>query len=206
MRPRSVNLVVLGAVIAVALVGSAATSPRTEALARCGVERWSVKTLSDPAASQVSFAHRATTVDFLRSRADPHARPSTPRLSGVERTTYRVSAQLVEFKREADQDIHLVIASPRSRLRTMIVEFPNPSVCAGAAGSAKRAAMLSARRSVIAACGLPPTSSFAPLRGSAAITGVGFFDVRHPRPQRGVAPNQIELHPVLAFRSLSCRE
>jgi hypothetical protein len=85
------------------------------------------------------------------------------------------------------------------------VEFPNPSLRAGAATSTKRAAMLSARRTVIAACGPPPASFFAHLQGSATITGVGFFDVRHPRPQRGVAPNQIELHPVLAFRATSCR-
>jgi hypothetical protein len=63
--------------------------------------------------------------------------------------------------------------------------------------------MLGARRSIIAACGVPPSSFFARLHGSASITGVGFFGVRHPRPQRGVAPNQIELHPVLAFRSPS---
>jgi hypothetical protein len=174
-------------------------------LARCGVERWPVKTLSDPAAGTVHFAPRTSTVDALRRLLDPHARPTTPRLPVVERTTYRVSAQLVEFKREADEDIHLVIASQRSRLRTMIVEFPNPSLRAGAATSTKRAAMLSARRTVIAACGPPPASFFAHLQGSATITGVGFFDVRHPRPQRGVAPNQIELHPVLAFRATSCR-
>ena len=39
--------------------------------------------------------------------------------------------------------------------------------------------------------------------GTATITGVGFFDFQHGR--RGVAPNAIELHPVLGFSSANCR-
>lgn len=35
---------------------------------------------------------------------------------------------------------------------------------------------------------------------SARVTGVAFFDFDHG--QTGVAPNAIELHPVLAFRCL----
>jgi hypothetical protein len=35
----------------------------------------------------------------------------------------------------------------------------------------------------------------------AVITGVAFFDFQHR--QTGVAPNAIELHPILAFRCLA---
>jgi hypothetical protein len=35
----------------------------------------------------------------------------------------------------------------------------------------------------------------------AQVTGVAFFDFKHG--QTGVAPNAIELHPILAFRCLS---
>jgi hypothetical protein len=35
----------------------------------------------------------------------------------------------------------------------------------------------------------------------AAVVGVAFFDFNHG--QTGVAPNAIELHPVLSFRCLS---
>jgi len=46
---------------------------------------------------------------------------------------------------------------------------------------------------------VPPTCS---QRGSwASVTGVAFFDYDHG--QTGVAPNAIELHPVLRFRCLS---
>jgi hypothetical protein len=52
------------------------------------------------------------------------------------------------------------------------------------------------------ACGFPSSSSFDPLRGTATITGVGFFDFIHG--QTGVAPNGIELHPVLSFTKARC--
>jgi hypothetical protein len=40
------------------------------------------------------------------------------------------------------------------------------------------------------------------LSGTATETGVGFFDI--PHGQTGVAPNAIELHPVLKFSAASC--
>jgi hypothetical protein len=49
---------------------------------------------------------------------------------------------------------------------------------------------------------MPSASSFSFLRGSATITGVGFFDLLHG--QTGVAPNGIELHPVLGFSRARC--
>ena len=52
------------------------------------------------------------------------------------------------------------------------------------------------------ACGVPNTSEFLDLRGTATITGVGFFDFDHG--QAGVAPNAIELHPVLGFGRVRC--
>jgi hypothetical protein len=58
--------------------------------------------------------------------------------------------------------------------------------------------MQAARLAFIRACGLPPSSDFKRLRGTATITGVGFFDYQHG--QTGVAPNAIELHPVLGFK------
>jgi hypothetical protein len=39
------------------------------------------------------------------------------------------------------------------------------------------------------------------LCSKARVTGIAFFDFKHA--QTGVAPNAIELHPVLAFRCLT---
>jgi hypothetical protein len=45
--------------------------------------------------------------------------------------------------------------------------------------------------------GQPSATRFTQLSRMATITGVAFFDSVHG--QRGVAPNGIELHPVLSF-------
>jgi hypothetical protein len=74
---------------------------------RCGVERWAIKTLTDPAAGQVRATPRNTTVLALTQRDVPVVKDATPRLAGVETTTFRVRARLVGYKREEDSDIHL---------------------------------------------------------------------------------------------------
>jgi hypothetical protein len=110
--------------------------------------------------------------------------------------------RLLAIKLEADSDIHLVIADPTAG-GTMIAESPAPACTHGAAPAARRM-MARARASIIRACGIPPSRFFRLLGGAATISGVGFFDFQHG--QRGVAPNAIELHPVLDFHAVSCRE
>jgi hypothetical protein len=73
---------------------------------------------------------------------------------GVETTTYRVRAVLVEMKIEEDGDVHLVIAQPGATKLTMIVEFPTYACTRGAVASA-RTAMRSARTALVKACGTP---------------------------------------------------
>jgi hypothetical protein len=82
----------------------------------------------------------------------------------------------------------------------MIIEFPDVT-CNGARTSPKRAAMRHARTQFENLCGSVSTS-FVDLRGRVRVTGVGFWDEIHG--QTGVAPNGIELHPVLALRG-TCR-
>ena len=70
--------------------------------------------------------------------------------------------------------------------------------------ASKKSKMASARSSLIAACGQPSSSHFTDLTGKATITGVGFFDI--PHGQTGVAPNAIELHPVLKLSAANCSQ
>jgi len=167
-----------------------------------GHERWTVKTLQDRAAREVSFRVRKTSVGVLRGVRDPHKGRDDPRTGRVERRTYSVQARLVSFGIEHDSDVHLVIADPRNRQETMIVEFPS-SGCTTRASSPARQKMKLARTALVAACGRPG-NRFTRLGGTATVTGVGFYDVKHG--QTGVAPNGIELHPVTGFRlrSPSC--
>ena len=74
----------------------------------------------------------------------------------------------------------------------MIVEAPNAPTCTPNATAYRKRQMIAARKAVLKAgdgC------------ARAQITGVAFFDFLHG--QTGVAPNGIELHPVLGFACLS---
>ena len=175
-----------------------ATAPASKQVG-CGVERWAVKTLADPAGRKLGLTPRAATIRGLRKKEAP-AYLGLRRGRGVERTTFRVRAKLVEMKLENDSDIHLVVADPMRTGATIIAELPSPSCTAGATSSA-RLKVRRARNAFVAACG-SPTGSFKKLNGTATITGVGFFDQIHG--QTGVAPNGIELHPVVGF-SGTCR-
>jgi hypothetical protein len=200
-----------GLLVTVALLAAAtgiASSGRFSSVASakpasCGLWRWPVKTLSDPLASRVDYTPLTRKVTYLRSLQPPGDvftwGPYKSRTRGIERRTYRLRVQLVEASRESDRDIHLVVASRVDRSKTMIVEFPD-TACSGAARSAHRAEMKSAWDRLLADCG-SIGSGYVKLRGTATITGVGFWDDVHGQP--GVAPNGIELHPVLGY-SGSC--
>jgi hypothetical protein len=160
----------------------------------CGIERWSVKTLADPAGRRLTLTPRLATVRALRRKQVP-GYLGLRRHVGVERTTFRLRAKLIEMKLETDSDIHLVIADATRTGATMIAELPSSSCTAGATPKA-RLEMRNARKAFVASCGAP-TGSFRRLSGTATVTGVGFFDQIHG--QTGVAPNGIELHPVVGF-------
>jgi len=84
----------------------------------------------------------------------------------------------------------------------MIVEFPLAPACTANATSGAKLRMKNARDAFGAACGVPGVSSFTKLKVRATIRGIGFFDFFHN--QTGVAPNEIELHPVLRFMDATC--
>jgi hypothetical protein len=160
----------------------------------CGVERHEVKDLLD---GFVPGAARDSSVAELR------ALPVPPDAEGErtppERVVYRIQALALADKIEADSDVHLALADPTDAGATMIAEFPAASCLAQ---STEAPELESARVDLVAALGVPSTGSsyheLSPPR-CVTLTGVAFFDRIHG--QRGVAPNGIELHPVLAFQA-----
>jgi hypothetical protein len=184
MGPRVRVVAALALVAVVALVASWASrpSPTSAATGRvaCGVERWTVKTLGDRPSL---LRARNTTVAFLTSRPAPSWLPLT-RLP-FERRVYRVTAAVTLVRPEDDGDFHLVLQDASGR--TMIAESPQAS-CGRSATAARQKQMENAR-------------SHARVCARASVTGVAFFDFRHG--QTGVAPNGIELHPILKFRCLT---
>ena len=158
-------------------VGSSST-PSSSGGGACGIERWTVKTLQD---RPNLLPAQPTSVHFLVTRPAPHSLP-TSRLS-FERHVYTVIAAVTLVRAEADSDLHLVLQASGDH---MIAEAPSPS-CDSHATAQLRQEMTTARAQVR-------------LCSRARVTGVAFFDYDHG--QTGVAPNAIELHPILAFRCL----
>jgi hypothetical protein len=178
--------VLLSLFIAFNLIASSSTS----LFAQCGVERWSVKTGTDPDAGLVNLnASTNTTIANLASLPAPSPIPANNRVQPTETTVWVVNATLTKYKLESDSDYHLVIDDGAGH--TMIAEVPIPS-CVGS-GSPFAGGISTARAEVDAR--LSVTTSFQTASIPVQVKGVGFFDFAHG--QTGAAPNQIELHPVL---------
>jgi hypothetical protein len=175
---------ILGA-IALLLSGSAAFA--------CGTERWPVKTGTDRDAGSVANFPKPTTIAQLRLIVPP-AHPDirrNARFAPTELTNFQVTGILTLIKQETDQDYHLVIADPANPRVTMIVEAPDPRC---ASGSHFLDNIVFVRHVLDQKFGqivrLQPNVPV-------TVTGVAFFDTLHG--QEGVAPNGIELHPILVI-------
>jgi len=176
----------------------AAPSPRVASMARhvtaCGVERWSVKTGTDPDARLVDLRTAVpTNIIHLRALPAPAQPPLNRRVRPVETTVWSLDARLVRYKQEDDSDYHLVLSDAGGR--TMIAEIPAPE-CVGA--SSPFLPDIRMVRAAFTAAFHPTTASFQRVAVAVHVTGVGFFDFKHG--QSGVAPNAIELHPILSIR------
>jgi hypothetical protein len=164
----------------------------------CGVERWSIKTGTDSGARSIDTS-RSTSVSIatMRGWAAPQPAPPSSRVAPAETTQWIVQATLTKYKMEGDEDIHLVLQD--SAGRTIIAEIPSPS-CVGAS-SPFHAAVQHALAQFNAR--LTASSSFQTANLPVRIKGIGMFDFLHG--QTGVAPNGIELHPVLDIAFTSAR-
>jgi hypothetical protein len=162
----------------------------TSLFAQCGVERWSVKTGTDADVGLVNLnSSTNTTIAALRAPAAPNPIPANNRVSPWETTEWVLNATLTLYKLESDSDYHLVLQDAGGL--TMIVEIPSPT-CVGA-GSPFLPGITNARNEFNAK--FTATTSFQTANIPVQIKGVGMFDFLHG--QTGVAPNGIELHPVL---------
>jgi hypothetical protein len=153
----------------------------------CGVERWDVKSGTDAAAQNVNLdVVQPTTVaamDALRAPSAP-----TARVQPTETTEFQIKATMSGFKQEGDSDYHIVITDGR---KTLIVEIPSPNCVATL--SPFRSQIVQARAEFDARFTASP--QFQNVSIPVTVTGIGFFDRIHG--QTGVAPNGVELHPVL---------
>jgi hypothetical protein len=162
-------------------------------LAQCGVERWSIKTGTDPDAQGVNLnSPTPTAISSLAAIATPAILPDNTRISPTETTVWVLNATLREYVRAYDSDYHMVLTDDTGH--TMIAEIPSPN-CVGP-GSPFAAGIAHARAQFDAV--LTPTTSFQTANIPVQITGIGFFD--YLEGQQGVAPNGVELHPVIDIK------
>jgi hypothetical protein len=187
VRLAAATVIATALAIAVAIPSHVRAAPTR----MCGVELWALKTLSDPQRGLVNLHPRNTTVAAINALPMPHPTPSA-RNTAFERRTYRVSAQIVQFKLEDDSDIHLILFSQG---RYMIAEMP-AAACLSRTTRDRRA-IVAAPSGFVRRCGAP-TADWQPLGAVAVVSGVGFWDFPHGKT--GAARNYSELHPVTALR------
>jgi len=166
-------------------------------------ERWGTKTGVDPDASKIDIAHPKTiTVAELVALPRPdglpeRGGPGSDRFGPIEHTAYTIDTKVLRYKleEEDDQDFHIVITDWNNPGPTMIVEIPDPR--AVDPSSPWRDAIAQAREDFDSQ--FHPTNRFTRHSAHLKVTGIGFFDFIHG--QSGVAPNGIELHPVIRVES-----
>jgi hypothetical protein len=167
-------------VLAMGLAASVAAHTTRLERSLCGVERWKVKTLQDRPSL---LAVQTTTIARVIGEPKPSPLPGTR--APFERHQFRITAQVTKVISEDDGDKHLVLRDPAGN--TMIAEAPTSDCNSGA--TAYRRNQMAEARAAVKVC------------TKAEITGVAFFDFFHN--QTGVAPNEIELHPILTFKCLT---
>lgn len=180
-RPVALALLAGVAAVPLALAGRSTAPSRAShygLVKSCGVERWTVKTLQD---RPILIPRKRTTVAFLVSLPRPYSFPDWR--MPFERHVFQVTGRVTLVRPEDDQDLHIVLLAGRKH---MIAESPAWS-CTRKAKLYRRRQMARARQAVR-------------ICRRARVTGVAFFDFKHG--QTGVAPNAIELHPILGFTCL----
>jgi hypothetical protein len=170
---------------------------------RAPVFRWKVRTGSDPDASLVKETPVRTTVEHLAAEPRP-ADMNSPievysdyqdrRAEGAERTIYEVEAVIVACKLQTSGSYHLDLQGTTGK--TMIANCVDPRFVDPSSRWTKEIAAV--RKEVETKLNPGPTYT----RGSrrVRISGIGFFN--QVRGQSGVAPNGIELTPVLSIEWL----
>jgi hypothetical protein len=162
------------------------------AFAQCGQERWPVKVGTDVDASAVltlcpRFPPQSRTFTVF-PHPDPF--PRTAASLQPKRRSTRLPPRWWNSCGRTTRITTLVLSDESGR--TVIAEIPAPTCTAGSrfeTDIAVARATFDAR--------YHPTASFQRAMVPIEIRGVGFLDFRHG--QHGVAPNAIELHPVLGI-------
>src|SRR5437588_12011223 len=145
-RSLSLALVATGCALFLGTCGGSSHSiPTAPSTLSCGVERWPVKTLSDPDATGVDLtAPTNTTISDLNGFTAHCSGLPDGRSYPEEFRTYEVSGVVQLTRNEDDHDVHIALPDPGNSSQTIVVEVADPS-CPGAVQSAYFATLKQAR-------------------------------------------------------------
>jgi hypothetical protein len=153
-----------------------------------GTERWGQKVLIDTATRSINWTPDTITVSHFDTLTTYPPNSYAPRTAPIEFRTFSIVCHVIQQRIETDSDFHLIMYDGAS---TGIAEIPDP-VCAQAATSKWVNNYLEARNFANKYIGTG--TNYNVNIGKVIITGVAFVDP--PHGQTGVAPNNLELHPV----------
>lgn len=166
---------------------------------QCGVERWAIKTLMDADTILIDFKNvQPSTVHEQISIMKEHTERNRRRSS--ETIVYSLPCAIVGFKREDDNDVHVIIEDTATE-ETMVAELISAK-CLDSTKTGRYFLFQELENWFIRNIG-HPTSRFTFLTNHihVTITGVGFFDFCHG--QKGMAENCREIHPVLSIKFIT---
>lgn len=162
-----------------------------------GKERWDVKTVQDKESEKIRWTPIASNIKTLRALTQVYpAKFDKSKRYGFEFNTYQIDCKIVKYLSEDDGDYHLVLVDPTDSTKTIIGEIPNPT-CERVAKS-KYAGSFSYSRKTFESYEISKNKV---ADGVYRVVGVCFFDKIHG--QTGVAPNGIELHPIMDIERIS---
>jgi hypothetical protein len=161
----------------------------------CGVERWSVKTLSDSDTTRIDFKKIIPSTVHEQVNLSPPNKKTT-RLEN-ETIIYSIACFIVGYKKESnDKDIHIIIEDIETD-ETMVAEIPSHE-CFEIQKTSRYELFKQLEEWFIKNIGQPKSNfTFLEKHIPVTITGVGFFDLHHG--QIGLAGNGREIHPVLSI-------
>ena len=160
----------------------------------CGTERWDVKTLSDKESAGIKWSAVNTSVKAMSQLIQPFPvkdKKFDKKIRfGYEFNVYELKCRIREFRKEDDGDYHLVLVDINDTTCTIVGEIINPD-CPEISNSKYLGAFKNTREE-FELFKLPKNQV---MDGIYTVTGVCFFDFKHN--QLGVAPNGVEIHPIM---------
>lgn len=161
----------------------------------CGKERWDVKNLSDKEAKSIKWTPIRTTVKSLSQLKQEYPvndKTFNKKIRfGYEFNIYEIKCRIREYRKEDDGDYHLVLVDLKDTTSTIVGEIVNP-LCTDISKNNNYLNTFISTRSEFEKMKIAHNKVKS---GTYTVIGVCFFDKIHG--QLGVAPNGVELHPIM---------